>query len=862
MAGNGINVPPGTDLAAAFHRVLRFRPDGDRRAKKSAWVRLYEYRSDAGRVYVTGAYGNRADTYTVEATKADWSPAERAAWLEARKAAERAAAAERARDHEQAATKAQRMWRSGRELDAHAPPHPYLARKQVGAFGVRMGFNQRLLVPMRDVLGQLHGLQYIGPDGDKIFGTGTRKEGMAHLLGELTAESPRLAFGEGYATCASVHMATGWPVVCCFDAGNLAPVIAEYRRLYPELELVIAADDDRHLLRRLSERLQRLGIVCTEDDLRGSMDRDWQIPDGAAVVLKAGWRGDAVGVLRIEGTLTVDGKAHTLVLENAGQAKAHAAAKRFKARVFTPFFADRASGHTDWNDLHCSAGLDSVREQLLAALDAPPEKPRANARAAGEGKAGKGAGGDRAGGGGEGASPGPVDDEGVPFVDRYTLIYGTTTVWDAVERSIVRIEALSAAYGRKRVDWWLGLRERRMVPQDRVVFDPTGQAAPPTHVNLFDRLPLTPQRAPDKCARIVEHIWNLCGESDVTAHWLTAWLAYPLQHPGAKMRTAVLLYGRAEGTGKSKLGEVMRRIYGRYATSVGQAELQRDFNEWLSARLMVLCEEVVSRQDRAHHQGMLQALITQPTVQINQKNMPIREEANHANFMFFSNQQVPLTINPRDRRYTVIKVEVVQPPEYFEAIDAELAGGGAEAFYQYLLDYDLKGHNEYTRPLENRDRLHLITLGMSTDQRFCEFWRSGFAGVPFCTCAASDLFTAYKAWARVSGERFVSNMTAFGRTVAEELERLGCPPKRTMRFTAYSDKAVADGDWTHETQRQAVVLFVLPELEVLEPPVAGDDRPERAQGGATAIDADYAAGRIRRFQAKLHELLGSARRSL
>lgn len=862
MALHGIAVPASVDLQKAFGGYVRFRPDGDTRAKKSAWVRLFEFTSATGRVYITGAFGNRGDTFTVEATGTDWSPAERAAWLEAKKAAEKQAATERARDHETAAKKAQRMWKSGRDLDDQGPPHPYLERKKVGAFGVRQGFNQRLLVPLRDLRGQLHGLQYVSPDGEKIFGTGTHKEGMSHLVGELTADVPLLAFGEGYATCASAHMATGWPVVCCFDAGNLAPVVGEYRKLYPELDFVIVADDDRHLLKRLSERLAKHGIACTEEDLRGSMDRDWQIPDGPSVTLKAGWRGDPVGVMRIEGTLTVDGKRQPLVIENAGQAKAHAAARRFKARVFTPFFADRASEHTDWNDLHCAAGLESVREQLLAALDAPPEKPRANARAQGDGKAGRGGSGGPGGGGGSGGGTGPVDDDGMPFVDRYALIYGTTTVWDERQREILRIEALKVAWGSKRVDWWLGMSGRRMVPQSRVVFDPTGQARAPEYINLFDRLPLTPVRAPEKCARIIEHLYNLCQENETLAHWVTAWLAYPLQHPGAKMRTAVLFYGRAEGTGKSKLGEVMRRIYGAYCNSVGQPELQRDFNDWLSAKLLVLCEEVVSRQDRSHHQGMLQALITQPTVQINTKNMPIREESNHANFMFFSNQQVPLIINPRDRRYTVIKVEEVHPPEYFAAIDAELADGGAEAFMHYLLNYDLQGFDQYTRPVENRDRVHLITLGMSPDQRFLEFWRSGYAGVPFCCCPAGDLYVAFKAWCRVSGERFVPTLTAFGRTVAEELERLKAPPKRTVRFVGYSEKAVATGDFSADTQRQGVVLFVPVPMEVMGPRDDVETREPVADPPPDCTAADVYTPRIKKFQQRLHELLESARRSI
>lgn len=860
MAAHGIHLPSTVDLGKAFSRYLRFRPEGVKGTKKSAWARLHEHTSPTtSQRYISGAYGiwrgTVNESFTVEAVTADWSPADRAAWLETRKKADREAAQARSAEAETAADKAQRFWKRSRAFGPATPPHPYLETKRVGAFGVRLGFNDRLLVPVCDVQGTVHGLQYIAADGSKIFGTGTLKEGRSHLLGAVTEGQP-LAFGEGYATCASAHMATGWPVVTCFDAGNLAPVMAAWRKLYPELEFLVLADDDRHLLPRLSARLlDQHGIVCTPAELRESMQRDWSIPDGPTVALDAGWKADAAGVIRIEGTLTVNGTVQQLVIENAGQAKAWAAAKKHKARVLTPFFADRESKATDWNDLHCSAGLEGVKAQLHEGFDAPPEKPRANDRAQ-RGK--KGGGEDKGKGGGWGGER----DGDMPFMERYTLIYGTTTVWDEQKRELVRLEALKVAYG-KRVDWWLGHDDRKMVDQAHVVFDPTCRAKPPDWVNLFDRLPLEAPVAGASCKLLIEHVWNLCQENDEIFQWVMSWLAYPLQNPGAKMRTAIVLHGRTEGTGKSKLADAMRRVYGRYSTSVGQNELQRDFNDWMSAKLFVIGEEVVSRQDRAHLQGYLQSLIDRPTVQINTKNMPIREEANHANFMFLSNQQVPVLLNPRDRRYTVIKVERMFPPEYFAAIDAELDAGGAEAFYQHLLDFDVRKFNPFTRPIETKDRVHLITLGMQPDQRFMHYWRSGHAGVPFCCCPSGQLYEAFKAWARLNGERFTPTSTAFGRTVTEEFERLEVPPKAIKRYWSYSSKQIADGDWGENRQvLQGLLYFVPPGIERMSARMPDEPMPAAADPPQDCTTPDYFNAKIKLFQVALNGLLAAARRSL
>ena len=89
----------------------------------------------------------------------------------------------------------------------------------------------KLMVPLWDVTGQLHGLQYISPEGEKIFGTGTAKGQVppgrrghrwrAHQLPKATPRRPVM------------YMATGWPVVTCFDAGNLAAVVCGLAQALP-----------------------------------------------------------------------------------------------------------------------------------------------------------------------------------------------------------------------------------------------------------------------------------------------------------------------------------------------------------------------------------------------------------------------------------------------------------------------------------------------------------------------------------------------------------------------------------------------------------------------------------------------------
>lgn len=836
----GLDLPHSVDLHQAFTKIIRWRPPGEKK-KKSAWCRLYEHKGKSGKVYITGVFGVRSELYNVEASNDVWSPAERADWIEARKKAEREAAALRREEAETAAQKAKRIWDRGRTEGRH----PYLERKQVGAFGIRFSFNDRFLVPLYNLAFELQGLQYIGPDGEKIFGTGTAKDGHFHLIGEIPASGEfTLGFGEGYATAATAHMASGWPVVVCFDAGNIEPVMKVWREAYPEAEFFIAADDDRFLVQRFCERLRRLGVSVSESTLKFPIDERWELPDGRLVVVQAAWAQDKAGAWGIEGKLEAFDAADAqtgerrrrrvddLRIWNAGRAKAMAAAKKHRALVALPHFEDGDEQSTDWNDLHCRVGLAAVREQLLAEL--------AQARAAGPARA--------KGGVGRVAPPdrGAAREEGAgaPFdrvrylVDRYVLIYGTTTVWDNEARMVVKLDALRAAH-RDFLDFWLDAPDRRMVREDQVVFDPGHKHDPAEVVNLFDRFPLEPSNAP--CDAIVAHLYHLCHQDDALFHWVACWLAYPLKHPGAKMRTALVLHGLREGTGKSLMMDIMRSIYGRYARTVTQLQLQTEFTDWLSGMLFCVAEEVVTAADRKHHKGLLKNLITNETVQINPKNMPLRQEENHANFAFLSNDQMPMQLDPFDRRYTVINVEEGQPESWFARIGEQRAAGGDAGFYRWLLEYDLQGFNEFTRPFENRDRQRLVTLGMNVDRRFWHFWHQGHTDLPYCCCRASDVYLAFKTWCRLNGERFIPNSTSFGTTLGRELI------KTKMRLQVFSDKAMATEDWEagamDTTDWQGVVYIV---------PAADGARPEK----------DEVQKQCRAFQGAVSKLLAAARRGM
>lgn len=134
----------------------------------------------------------------------------------------------------------------------HAEPapadHPYLLAKQVAPLALRADAQGRLIVPLQDVAGVLHSLEFIAADGGKRYLTGGAKRGHFAVVGQEPADfatpSGPLVICEGWATGASLHMATGHTIVAAMDAGNLLPVAEALRSRFPEADLIIVADND------------------------------------------------------------------------------------------------------------------------------------------------------------------------------------------------------------------------------------------------------------------------------------------------------------------------------------------------------------------------------------------------------------------------------------------------------------------------------------------------------------------------------------------------------------------------------------------------------------------------------------------
>ena len=172
--------------------------------------------------------------------------------LAARQAAARARRAEAERQEIQQREKARRtagyIWTQAAPAD---PSHPYLKSKGINNPVLLSGIRQNeykgslnLVVPVYHE-GRLANIQTIGADGGKRFLNGGQVKGGYSVVGSVDDMAKGLVIAEGFATAASIHAATGRPVIVAFNAGNMVAVAEKLAQTLPQnVPVTIAADND------------------------------------------------------------------------------------------------------------------------------------------------------------------------------------------------------------------------------------------------------------------------------------------------------------------------------------------------------------------------------------------------------------------------------------------------------------------------------------------------------------------------------------------------------------------------------------------------------------------------------------------
>ena len=366
----------------------------------------------------------------------------------------------------------------------------------------------------------------------------------------------------------------------------------------------------------------------------------------------------------------------------------------------------------------------------------------------------------------------------------FVMLHGTNCAWDKTTNSMIKCEHMKLSFPMA-FGIWKSNPGREIIPVSDLVFAPAG--AKNGQINMFTGIKLKPEKGDIEGWRF--HLRNvICGGEQDVFEWVLKWLAYPLQNLGAKMATSVVVHGD-EGAGKNLIFNPVQEIYGEWATQISQSQVESDFNAWISCKLFIIANEVLSKRERKHIKGKLKAWITEPTIQVRQLFMPVREEVNCANFIFLSNEDSPIDTDESDRRYLVLKTRndlISEPASYYKELAKSI--DVAAIYYHLLHEVDCTGFNPHEKPLMTQAKQDLLRSNMPSHSMFISDWLEGKTVFPVQTVGATQLYWAYQCWCAENGERFPSTSTAFGRALAAKKNiTKGYPSIRfsSKKLTAY-----------------------------------------------------------------------------
>ncbi len=263
--------------------------------------------------------------------------------------------------------------------------------------------------------------------------------------------------------------------------------------------------------------------------------------------------------------------------------------------------------------------------------------------------------------------------------------------------------------------------------------------------------------------------------------WMIKWLGYPIKHPGAKLRTAAIIHGVGERTGKSSIGYTMKEIYGPGFIEISQEDFHSAFNTWQVRRQLVMCDDMTG-VDKHQNVDSLKKRISQKEVYVNEKNKPNYTLPDKSNFFFTSNRPSAIAVAEQDSRFFVHRVEVdPRPREWWDGYYHWLRdmGGAAAIFHYFLTDVDYADFNPYGDAFVTTAKENMKEASRSGLEQFVhDLVRVGpeavltMDGVIPPDVANRDLYTSEEI-ALFYEARYPNDRPHY-RTVARHLESLGC----------------------------------------------------------------------------------------
>lgn len=283
-------------------------------------------------------------------------------------------------------------------------------------------------------------------------------------------------------------------------------------------------------------------------------------------------------------------------------------------------------------------------------------------------------------------------------------------------------------------------KEIDMLPVWDLVYDPTPQATLGIdtkigYVNSYQPPSVPAMRSthkkkgpPKSLMTFVEHVVNY--DDEVIKHFMN-WVAYVVQFR-SRANTCWLMFG-THGTGKGVLfSNILRPLVGEQnASLVTIQNVAEKFTDTTDNKTLVMVDEV-SRNEFKHNPGLMnriKAMVTDDTTISRKFQCPPVPVDNHCNFIFTSNEVIPMDIPPNDRRFNVAPPQrepiknIMKPDDLDQLINRQIPIDLPE-IYSYFLKFKVDEY-QARQCLDNPTKAALSSASITATADFFERFKSG-----------------------------------------------------------------------------------------------------------------------------------------
>ena len=365
-----------------------------------------------------------------------------------------------------------------------------------------------------------------------------------------------------------------------------------------------------------------------------------------------------------------------------------------------------------------------------------------------------------------------------------------------VTYEFINIEELKKLYASKSIQVWAKKKGNDIEPvfKDKitawathpqccvyiggVVFKP-GEITPKTYYNLWQGFAVNPKSGAST-ALIKQHIEDIiCNRNPELIKYFYDWVAFTMQRPEVPVGAALVLRGE-KGSGKGILGHFLRKIWGSHGMQISNpVHLVGKFNNHLADLCFLFADEAFYSGDK-QHEGILKALITEPTITIERKGIDAISQPNFLKIFMATNSDFAVPASKDERRYGVFDVssDRINDDEYFCALGGACNDKAVQSDFLYeMLNRDisdfhanaipetqgLKDQRLHSLPAHGQWLADSLVQGYFSHRYQCEYSTLGSSWQT--EVATNVLYASYTEWCNVNKKTQYDmvTVTVFGK---------------------------------------------------------------------------------------------------